>query len=116
MTVGDHPTALLWDQLPSAVDPSEGVTNMTSCVNDDTILGHLPSDRAQRKRQQIENIVHHVRQFAPKSGDVIVDFCAGGVSILMICFLLIVCDLKQSLILQCSKQHCRRANNGIFIL
>ena len=50
--------------------------------NDDVILGHLPNDRAVRKRQQIENIVHHVRQLAPKNDDVIVDFCAGGVSVL----------------------------------
>ncbi|XP_065910671.1 glutathione S-transferase C-terminal domain-containing protein-like isoform X2 [Dysidea avara] len=63
MTASDHPTSLLWDKLPSAVDPSEG---------------HLPNDRAVRKRQQIENIVHHVRQLAPKNDDVIVDFCAGG--------------------------------------
>ena len=57
-----------------------------TCVNDDVILGHLPTDRAQRKRQQIENILHHVKQFAPKSGDVIVDFCAGGVSTLEMYF------------------------------
>ena len=33
MTVSDNPIPLLWDQLPSAVDPSEGVTSMNSCIH-----------------------------------------------------------------------------------
>ena len=45
-------------------------------------LGNVPSDRSQRKRQQIENIVNHVQQLMSRGSDIIVDFCAGGVSVM----------------------------------
>ena len=45
-------------------------------------IGNVPLDRSQRKRQQIENIMNHVQQLTPGSNEIIVDFCAGGVSVL----------------------------------
>lgn len=43
--------------------------------------GKLPLERAQRKRQQIENMVDHVKHLLSGGSDIIVDFCAGGVSV-----------------------------------
>ncbi|XP_054846074.1 glutathione S-transferase C-terminal domain-containing protein [Eublepharis macularius] len=58
-----HPTwALDWDSLPAAVNPGEG---------------KMSSDRALRKRQQLNNLVALVTKLA-RPGDVIVDFCSGG--------------------------------------
>ncbi|XP_035393787.1 glutathione S-transferase C-terminal domain-containing protein [Cygnus atratus] len=51
-----------WTNLPSAVSPGEG---------------KMPSDRALRKQQQLNNLVAAVKKLA-KPGDVIVDFCSGG--------------------------------------
>lgn len=41
-------------------------------------LGKMSSDRALRKQQQLNNLVALVKELA-KPGDVIVDFCSGGV-------------------------------------
>lgn len=57
--------------------------------------GHLPLDRAQRKRQQIENMVDHVRQLITGGSDVIVDFCAGGVSTRGIIVVIMCCIATQ---------------------
>ena len=76
---------MLWDKLPSAVDPSEGMKQENLGVHSYCLIGHLPLDRVLRKRQQIENMVDHVQHLLSSGGsDVIVDFCAGGVSVLSI--------------------------------
>lgn len=41
-------------------------------------LGKMSSDRALRKQQQLNNLVALVKKLA-RPGDVIVDFCSGGV-------------------------------------
>ena len=78
-----EPLSILWDKLPSAVDPSEGMNSRKSLgVYSCCHAGHLPLDRVQRKRQQIENMLDHVQHLISGGSDVIVDFCAGGVSVL----------------------------------
>nr|DBA28859.1 TPA: hypothetical protein GDO54_009150 [Pyxicephalus adspersus] len=60
-----HPCPTLtidWESLPAAVSPAEG---------------NLPTDRAVRKQQQLNNLLSVVKNMA-KSGDIIVDFCSGG--------------------------------------
>lgn len=52
-----------WESLPAAVSPAQG---------------NLPSDRAVRKQQQLNNLLSVVKNMA-KPGDIIVDFCSGGV-------------------------------------
>uniref|UniRef100_A0A669QN56 Glutathione S-transferase C-terminal domain-containing protein n=1 Tax=Phasianus colchicus TaxID=9054 RepID=A0A669QN56_PHACC len=52
-----------WTSLPAAVNPGEG---------------KMSRDRALRKQQQLNNLVAAVKKLA-KPGDVIVDFCSGGV-------------------------------------
>jgi len=58
----EHGIVVNWAKLPPGVDPSSG---------------NLPSDRALRKRQQIENMMIHIDRLLPEHG-VAVDFCAGG--------------------------------------
>jgi len=81
-----EPPSMAWDKLPLAVDPSEGTNSyaiLMNCLKDMCCyyIGHLPLDRAQRKRQQIENMANHVHHLISGGGDVIVDFCAGAVSV-----------------------------------
>ncbi|XP_059507279.1 glutathione S-transferase C-terminal domain-containing protein isoform X2 [Stegostoma tigrinum] len=54
--------SLDWGNLPVAVNPIEG---------------RLPSERALRKQQQLDNITSIVTKLA-KPGDTVVDFCSGG--------------------------------------
>ena len=42
--------------------------------------GEVPAKRVERKCQQLENLVTAVQAVA-QPGDVIVDFCSGGVSL-----------------------------------
>ena len=58
----DGEMQLSWDSFPSAVHPQEG---------------ELPSDRVQRKCQQLESLATVIQGIA-KPGDTIVDFCSGG--------------------------------------
>ncbi|XP_057312988.1 glutathione S-transferase C-terminal domain-containing protein-like isoform X2 [Hydractinia symbiolongicarpus] len=59
----DEPfTSIPWEKLPSGVNPAEG---------------ELKEQRALRKRQQIENMASRVLPQI-RSGDEVVDFCAGG--------------------------------------
>lgn len=59
---GYHFEPITWHEYPVEVNPVEGELN---------------SDRAHRKRLQIDNLVSHVLTLL-KSGDKLVDFCAGG--------------------------------------
>lgn len=52
-----------WEELPTAVNPS---------------AGDLSDERADRKRDQVENLYWAISAIA-KEGDTIVDFCSGGV-------------------------------------
>ncbi|KAF7651785.1 hypothetical protein LDENG_00105350, partial [Lucifuga dentata] len=53
---------LPWENLPAAINPTEG---------------KMSDDRAVRKRQQLNNLVAMVTELA-KPGHTIVDFCSGG--------------------------------------
>ncbi|XP_051474299.1 glutathione S-transferase C-terminal domain-containing protein isoform X2 [Apus apus] len=73
-----------WANLPSAVSPGEGNSGV-ACVpgaahvgNYSLSSGKMSRDRALRKQQQLNNLVAAVTKLA-KPGDVIVDFCSGGV-------------------------------------
>ena len=45
--------------------------------------GDLPKDRLDRKCQQLDNIATAVMAIA-KPGDTVIDFCAGGVRIIIL--------------------------------
>lgn len=89
-----QPPSMLWDKLPAAVDPIGGINSsyiifiklsslsLRACLCYYCGIGNVPLDRAQRKRQQIENMVDHVQHLMSGGNDIIVDFCAGGVSVL----------------------------------
>ena len=47
------------------------------------VVGELPEKRVQRKCEQLENMACAVCRIA-HPGDVIVDFCSGGVRMLVI--------------------------------
>jgi len=66
---------ILWDKIPAAVNPA---------------AGELEGDRADRKREQIENLYWAVRSLV-KPGDCVVDFCSGGVSSFCFLFLSLLC-------------------------
>lgn len=62
--------------LSNACNISLSISNLLS-----PLLGDLPQKRLERKCQQLESIVSAVLKIA-KDNQVIVEFCAGGVSFL----------------------------------
>ncbi|KAM5192119.1 glutathione S-transferase C-terminal domain-containing protein [Mantella aurantiaca] len=76
-----HPCSTLtidWESLPAAVSPAQG---------------NLPSDRAVRKQQQLNNLLSVVKNMA-KSGDIIVDFCSGGGHVgIVLAYMLPLCQV-----------------------
>lgn len=67
-----------WESLPAAVSPAQG---------------NLPSDRAVRKQQQLNNLLSVVKNMA-KPGDIIVDFCSGGGHVgIVLAYMLPLCQV-----------------------
>ncbi|XP_077332794.1 glutathione S-transferase C-terminal domain-containing protein [Lithobates pipiens] len=67
-----------WESLPAAVSPAQG---------------NLPSGRAVRKQQQLNNLLSVVKNMA-KPGDIIVDFCSGGGHVgIVLAYMLPLCQV-----------------------
>ncbi|XP_040185620.1 glutathione S-transferase C-terminal domain-containing protein [Rana temporaria] len=67
-----------WESLPAAVRPAHG---------------NLPSGRAVRKQQQLNNLLSVVQNMA-KPGDIIVDFCSGGGHVgIVLAYMLPLCQV-----------------------
>ncbi|KAG9414484.1 hypothetical protein AC1031_007891 [Aphanomyces cochlioides] len=56
------PTVIPWNELPKGIHPKDG---------------HLPLERVQRKRHQVDNLAFFLGQIL-RDGDRVVEFCAGS--------------------------------------